>query len=215
MAKELRVNKVYTKSWQRVRLFSPANTLTDSQTKLSLSLCQAVSRGLRTAMDPSFRQWLSARNAPPKLLKKLEKEDIVNATTLSAMTDSDLESLQRKHKLPMGHAVILRSGRDELRRGKKVPSPSRSEDSFEVLASPVHREAPQGSATAPLLSPPPSYPARHGPRPTGEEIRSKYQGVRAPPRNGASAMPHSATPSPLPDTARTPTPAGGAGRLQV
>ena len=173
-------------------------------------------------MDPSFRQWLSARNAPPKLLKRLEKEDIVNATTLSAMTDSDLESLQRKHKLPMGHAVILRSGRDELRRGKKVPSPSRSEDSFEVLASPVHREAPQGSATVPLLSPPPSYPTRHGRethRPRGEEIRSKYRlpnrGVRAPPRNGASAMPHSATPSPLPDTARTPTPAGGAGRLQV
>ena len=171
-------------------------------------------------MDPTFKQWLAARNAPPKLLKRLEKEDIWNQTTLSDMTDSDLEALQKKHKLPMGHVVILRSGRDELRKGSaKVPSSV--DDEYDIIERPsVETETPQSSATAPLLSQPSAaYPARFKPRqrPSGNDIRSKYQlpvrgGQRtaAAPRNGASAVP-SATPSPHPDTARTPTPAAGGG----
>jgi hypothetical protein len=185
-------------------------------------------------MDPSFKKWLCEQhNAPPKLLKKLEREDITSKITLSALTDTDLGTLEKKHKLPMGHMVILRSSRDELLQaranggGEKIRSRSRHDDSFVVLEAPVQRETVQGTAAAP------SYPARledqQWQRPTGNEIRSKYQlpggggggprgGRYAPaaPRNGASAMP-SATPSPLPDTARTPTPAGGAtgGGLQT
>ena len=187
-------------------------------------------------MDPSFKKWLcDQRSAPPKLIKKLEKEDIVNKTTLSALTDSDLERLERKHKLPMGHMVILRSSRDELLKNNRAKggraSRSTVEEDFVILEPPpVERETIQGSASAP---PPPSYPARlEWVRPTGNEIRSKYQlpgggggggrGGRYAPagsRNGASAMP-SATPSPLADSvaaSRTPTPAGGAtrGGLQV
>ena len=183
-------------------------------------------------MDPPFKKWLCEQhNAPPKLLKKLEKEDITSKTTLSALTDTDLGTLEKKHKLPMGHMVILRSSRDELLQarangggGEKIRSRSRHDDSFVVLEAPVQREAVQGTAATPAR---PEDQQRR--RPTGNEIRSKYQlpggggggprgGRYAPaaPRNGASAMP-SATPSPLPDTARTPTPAGGAtgGGLQV
>lgn len=186
-----------------------------------------------TTMDPSFKELLASNSAPPKLLKKLEKEDITNKTTLSVLTDSDLASLQKKHKLPMGHVVILRSCRDSLRRGGDGNATSRTAEisragDKDVLGPTVEKDVAQGSAaTSPRGGKEPS-PFK---RPSSDEIRNRYQlpgghgavggrpfgkrdqrSVATPPRNGASAVP-SATPSPqLPDEPRTLASDAGATR---
>jgi hypothetical protein len=164
-------------------------------------------------MEPSFQEWLTAHEVPPKLLKTLTKEDVTNAATLKALNDADLEKLKKKHKLPMGHVVTLRAARDELAKGDS--------SHHQMISRPgVERETGQQAAPSPVLSPPP-HPARgkepSQPRRMGEEIRSKYQlpvrddrySRRNASRSGASAAP-GATPSPLPEAARTPTPRGGA-----
>jgi hypothetical protein len=159
------------------------------------------------------------------LLKTLKKEDVTSKAKLKAMNDSGLDLLKKKHKLPMGHIVLLRLARDELKKndGARAPSEATSKeddlDDFEVLhvpppeAGPVEREERQGEAT-PLLEQPLSK--KHERRPRGDEIRDNYRlperndryGKMKASRNGASAVPGSS--SPLPDV-RSPSQGGGGG----
>ena len=179
-------------------------------------------------MDPNFQQWLlTERQLPPKVLKALQHEDVTNEHTLRAMTEADLQELAKKHKLPMGYLVILRSARDDLK-GKKaetlVAGLEERRDSFEELrAAPeaglVEGEANQREAAPVHSHPPPDHGKKSKWRQRGDEMRKKYQLPVRDDRcrahgssNGASAVP-SATDSPFPD--HTPTPTNRAGGLQV
>ena len=172
-------------------------------------------------MDPSFQQWLKGRDIPPKLLKTLQKEDVTSKMTLQAMNDADIDVLKKKHKLGMGHVVLLRSVRDELTNTEGAPA-SRSEHSFEVLHAPPEPGRVERDAGQERSAPSPPYPGHYEgasrKRLRGDEIRDKYKlparndkySKRSdPPRNG---VPSDTPPLPDHDTPpHTPTPGAGSG----
>ena len=65
-------------------------------------------------MDSSFKRWLTSSNVSAKTIKALQKEDIVDETTLKCMRDTDLESLKEKYRLQVGQLAVLRGARDDL-----------------------------------------------------------------------------------------------------
>ena len=174
-------------------------------------------------MDPGFHQYLVGRKVPDKVLKALKKEAVTNEQTLKVMKDSDLESLKKKYKLPVGQLVLLREARDELIR--RAQASARGDGSFEVLdlnpgqrPGDVEREYAQRD-TAPLLTPSPDQQhqaRREKRRLRAEEIRDKYKLPSRSDRysrlkgggNGASAVSSSsASPSPVPQPERLHSPA--------
>lgn len=171
-------------------------------------------------MDPSFQQWLTDRKVPPKVLKTLRHEDVTNRHTLRAMNESDLQELAKKHKLPMGHLVILRSARDELSDTLVAGGQERQErrNSFEEIShtaeGPVERETNQKEATTVQIRPAPDQSKKKSRwRQRGDEIKEKYQlPARSDrysrahgSRNGASAVASASATPPLPDHTRRPT----------
>lgn len=63
------------------------------------------------ALHPDFQRWLSSRGLQPATLNVLQKEKILQESTLKLLTDSDLDSLKEKHGISLGQFALLRSAR--------------------------------------------------------------------------------------------------------
>ena len=77
------------------------------------------------ALHPDFHQWLSSRGVQPATITKLQKESILQESTLKLLTDSDLDALKRKHGITLGQFAVLRNARHDLCETE--------EDDFEVI----------------------------------------------------------------------------------
>ena len=66
------------------------------------------------ALDPDFHKWLCSRGLQPATLSVLKREDVLQASTLKLLSDSDLESLKSHHGISLGQFALLRGARDDL-----------------------------------------------------------------------------------------------------
>ena len=77
------------------------------------------------ALNPAFHQWLTKRGLQPATIEALQKETILQESTLKLLTDEDLDTLRREHGLTMGQFALLRNVHGDLRGAE--------DDGFEVL----------------------------------------------------------------------------------
>ena len=66
------------------------------------------------ALNTGFHRWLSERGLNSDTISILEKESILQESTLKLLSESDLESVRKKHRITMGQFALLRSVRSDL-----------------------------------------------------------------------------------------------------
>lgn len=79
------------------------------------------------ALHPDFQRWLSSRGLQPATLSVLQKESILQESTLKVLTDSDLDTLKENHGISLGQFALLRSARGSLCESAAIV------DDFEVI----------------------------------------------------------------------------------
>lgn len=79
------------------------------------------------ALHPDFQRWLSSRGLQPATLSVLQKESILQESTLKLLTDSDIDSLKEKHGISLGQMALLRSARGSLCESAGL------DDDFEII----------------------------------------------------------------------------------
>ena len=77
------------------------------------------------ALHPGFHTWLSKRGLQPATISVLQKESILQESTLKLLTDADLQSLREKHGITVGQFALLRSVHGDLHEA--------DEDGFELV----------------------------------------------------------------------------------
>lgn len=65
-------------------------------------------------LSPGFHKWLSKRGLHPDTITVLQKESILQESTLKLLTDSDLDSIRKTHRITTGQFVLLRSAHSDL-----------------------------------------------------------------------------------------------------